>query len=99
MNAMVLAARLAVVDRIEEEVAVVEVDCAVDPPRRARSPFLDLPASRLPAGTREGDTVALPDDLLPPSDVCARGALPHGAAEPAARRPDTTRAPALPGTP
>ncbi len=67
--------------------------------RPAMLVYVDAPLSQLPAGLREGDLVPLAVLPLPPSDVCSGNPLPHGAGEGPGSRPDTTRAPALQGTP
>ena len=62
-----------VIDRIEEEVAVLELRADL---------FVDMPLTLLPAGVHEGDRLVLDWRLLTPSDAPAWEASPAGTSTP-----------------
>jgi hypothetical protein len=74
---------LVVVDRVEEEIAVVELAAEV---------YADVPLRLLPPGTGEGDRLLLRWQPAPPSGVPSTGARAHGAREALAERPESPEA-------
>lgn len=62
-----------IIDRIEEDVAVVELRADL---------FVDMPLALLPAGVREGDRLVLDCRLLTLSDAPAWGFSPASAPAP-----------------
>ena len=71
IRALQLFGLLAIVDRIEEDVAVIEWEGIG---------ITEIPASALPTGTREGDTIVFTVKRMHSSEARDTGEGAHGAA-------------------